>query len=355
MGKMKVGIIGISGLASGMLLKLLSNHKFVEIALLISDSSPNRNVESLHKSLKGLFSFKTSRYNVEEIIEKCNVVFFAKPHGEFLKEACKLINKAKGKGIKFIDLSADFRLKDANLYKEWYGIIHNNEALLEEAVYGLPEIYDREIKEAFLVANPGCYPTGAILGIAPLFANKLVDTKEGIIIDAHCGVSGAGRRLNERNLAIEVEENIKPYKVATHPHTPEIEQELGTLIQNNINVLFVPHVCSFKQGMLITTYLKLREKISLEGILNKYREFYKNKAFIRIYEEEGYPEIQNIQGTNFCDIKIVFDKKTNTCISISSIDNLIKGASGQAIQNMNIMCGFDETEGLPYSNILKKS
>jgi N-acetyl-gamma-glutamyl-phosphate reductase len=356
MKKVRVGIIGIYGLAGGMLLKLLSNHEFVDISLLVSDGFPDKNIEDLHKSLKNLFSYKTSRYDAAEVIEKCDIVFLAKPHGQFLKKTCDLINQAKEKGkkIKFIDLSADFRLKDVDLYPKWYNIKHSDETILQKAVYGLSEINTEKIKNAFFVANPGCYPTCVILGAAPLFTNKFVDSGAGVIIDAHCGVSGAGRTLAEKNMAIEVEENIKPYKVAVHAHTPEIEQELSFLMQENINVLFVPHVSSFKCGMLITTYLKLRKNVPIESIRDVYNKFYQGKPFIRVYEGEEYPEIQNIQGTNFCDIKVVFDQKTRTCIVISSIDNLIKGASGQAIQNMNLMCGFDEACGLPYSNILKK-
>ncbi len=354
MEKVRVGIIGVYGMAGGMLLKLLSNHKFVDITLLVSDSFPDKNVECLHKSLKNLFPYKTSRYDTAEIIKKCDVVFLAKPHGKFLKKACSLINQAKEKKIKFIDLSADFRLKNANLYPQWYNVTHSDESLLQKAVYGLSEINAEKIKNASLVANPGCYPTCVLLGVAPLFINKFIDPAERVIVDAHCGVSGAGRKLIESNLAMEVEENIKPYKVAVHPHMPEMEQELGYLMQENISVLFVPHVSSFKCGMLITTYLKLRKNIPVEKIDDIYNKFYQDKPFVRLYQGEGYPEIQNIQGTNFCDIKVIFDQKTNTCIVISSIDNLIKGASGQAIQNMNLMCGFDQAEGLPYANILKK-
>jgi N-acetyl-gamma-glutamyl-phosphate reductase len=274
-----------------------------------------------------------------------------------LEQTSNLVNKAlkmKAK-IKFIDLSADFRLKDINLYEKWYAFSHNNEDLLKKAVYGLPEIYYQKIKDAFFIANPGCYPTCSILSVAPLFANEFINKEEVIIIDAICGVSGAGKKENGRNLAIEVEENIKPYKIGLHPHTPEIEQELGSLNQDKVSVMFAPHVASFKYGMLTTSYIKLRRKTPFKDIIEKYYEFYEGKPFIRICKQEEYPEIQNVVGTNFCDIGIQVDERTNTCIAMGCIDNLFKGASGQAIQNMNIMFGFDETEGLPFSNILKKT
>ncbi|HAV43206.1 TPA: N-acetyl-gamma-glutamyl-phosphate reductase [bacterium] len=354
--KIRVGIIGAASLTSGVLLKLLANHRYATIVLLASETQDGQEVGDIHRFLRNILDLKTVRYNSDEVIEECDVVFFSKPHGEFLEGASDLINKARKikPKIKFIDLSADFRLKDANSYKEWYGFVHKDEFLLESAVYGLSEVYYQEIKKAFLIANPGCYPTCTILSVAPLFGDQLVDIERAIIVEAICGVSGAGRKPNERNLAMEVEENIKPYKIGIHPHIPEIEQELGLLIKDKISALFVPHVASFKYGMLTTTYLKLQKEMVFEDIVERYREFYKNKPFIRIRKKGEYPEIQNVESTNFCDIGIQIDKRTDICIIMGCIDNLLKGAAGQAIQNMNIMFGLDETEGLPFSNILRR-
>ncbi len=354
--KIRVGIIGAASLSAGVLLKLLANHGSVITTLLVSDTKYGEKVGDIHKFLRDILDIKTVKYNPDEIIEKCDVVFLLKHHGEFLKETSVLVNEAqKAKSnIKFIDLSANFRLKDIDLYQKWYDFKHTNENLQKIAVYGLPEIYNQKIKDAFFVANPGCYPTCAILSVAPLFANKLINKEQIVIIDAISGVSGAGKRQSGRNLAIEVEENIIPYKITVHPHTPEIEQELGILIRENVRVMIAPHVAPFKYGMLTTTYIKLQKKISFKDIINKYYAFYKDKPFIRICKQGEYPEIQNVEGTNFCDIGIQIDERTDMCIAMGCIDNLFKGASGQAIQNMNIMFGFDETEGLPFSNILKK-
>jgi N-acetyl-gamma-glutamyl-phosphate reductase len=355
--KIRVGIIGAASLSSGVLLKLLANHPSVIISLLVSETKYGKKVGDIHKFLGDILDLKTVKYNPGAVIKNCDVVFLSKHHGEFLGKTSALVNKAqKAKSnIKFIDLSADFRLKDINLYKKWYDFEHTNKNLLKKTVYGLPEIYNQKIKDAFFVANPGCYPTCAILSTAPLFANELVNKEETVIIDAICGVSGAGKQRNGRNLALEVEENIIPYKIGIHPHTPEIEQELGFLIKNKVSVMFAPHVASFKYGMLTTSYIKLRKKTPLKDILKKYYEFYKDKPFIRICKQGENPEIQNVEGTNFCDIGIQINERTNTCIAMGCIDNLFKGASGQAIQNMNIMFGLDETVSLPFSNVLKKT
>ncbi|MEW6608275.1 MAG: N-acetyl-gamma-glutamyl-phosphate reductase [bacterium] len=354
--KIRIGIIGAASISSGVLLKLLANHKYATITLLVSETKGGEKISDIHKFLEGIFELKSSEYNADKVIEKCDVIFLSKPHGEFLTETSDLVKKAQKtkSNIKFIDLSANFRLKDVDLYK-WYGFEQNNKQLLNKAVYGLPEIYSQKIKDAFFIANPGCYPTCTILSVAPLFINKLIEKKEIIIIEAICGVSGAGRKPNDRNLAIEVEGNIKPYKIGIHPHIPEIEQELGDLIQDKVKVLFAPHVASFKYGMLTTTYIKLHKRMTFESLVEKYQEFYKDKPFIRICKQGEYPEIQNVEGTNFCDIGIQVDERTSTYIVMGCIDNIIKGAAGQAVQNMNIMFGLDETEGLPFSNALKKT
>ena len=354
--KIKVGLIGASGLTAGALLKLLLNHKYADIVLLTSDHQTDTEIGSIHKFLKNLIKIKTVKYNLNQVIDICDCVFLLKSHGEFQQETSKLINKAleKKSNIKFIDISADYRLKDPLLYEQWYRFKHTDKNLLQKAVYGIPEIYCQDIKNAFFIANPGCYPTSVILSVAPLFIDRIVDQNIPIIVHAVSGVSGAGKKPIPRNTAIELEGNIKPYKIGIHQHTPEIKQQLELLSQNQIKqVLLIPHLVSFKYGILTTTYLALSKKISIDDILQRYQEFYKRKPFVRIWDKNEYPEIQNIEGTNFCDIGIYLDKKTNTCVAMGCIDNLIKGAVGQAIQNMNIMFHLNETEGLPFYEVLK--
>ena len=356
--KIKVGIIGSSGITGGTLLKLLLNHKYADIVLATSENRPGIEIGDIHKSLRNFISLKTVKYDRERVINNCDCVFLLKSHGEFQEETSQLVNNALKKNpcIKFIDISADFRLKNTGLYEQWYKFKHTDTGLLQKAVYGLPEIYHQKIKDAFFVANPGCYPTSAILSSAPLFSNKLVDVNTGIIINAISGISGAGKKLNNKNLAIEVEANVRPYKTGVHQHTPEIKQELEFLIQSPLkSVLLAPCVAPFKYGILTTTYLTLSKKISIEDVFQTYFEFYKDKPFIRICRKNEYPEIQYVEGTNFCDIGIHLDENSNTCLIMGCIDNVIKGAVGQAIQNMNVMFGLNETEGLPFSAILSKS
>lgn len=353
--KIKIGIIGVSGITGGMLLKLLLNHRYADIVLVTSENQPDTQIGDIHKFLKNLISLKTVKYDREQIINNCDCVFFLKSHGEFQEETSHLVSNAlkKKASLKFIDISADFRLKNPRLYEQWYKFKHTDNGLLQKAVYGLPELYYQKIKDAFFVANPGCYPTATILSSAPLFSNKLVDVNTGIIVNAISGVSGAGRKPVIQNLAIEVEANVRPYKTGVHQHTPEIKQELELLIQSPLkSVLLAPCVAPFKYGILTTTYLTLSKKISIEDIFKMYFEFYKGRPFIRICRKNEYPEIQYVEGTNFCDIGIHLDENTNTCIIMGCIDNVIKGAVGQAIQNMNIMFGLNETEGLPFSTVL---
>jgi len=261
-------------------------------------------------------------------------------------------------GVKVIDLSADYRIKDPAVYKQWYEKEHNkiSETLLSEAVYGLPEIYLDKIKDALLVANPGCYPTSIILGIAPLLKFKLVDP-EGIIIDSKSGATGAGRKLSLGLHFSECNENFKAYKVVKHNHIPEVEQELSSIYfggddnkqtqqETEIKVCFTPHLLPINKGILSTCYLNLNGPKEEEEILEVYQKFYQNAPFIRIFEPPNLPEIKFVTGTNYCDIGFSIDKRVNKIKVISVIDNLLKGAAGQAVQDMNIMSGFPETEGI---------
>lgn len=353
--KITIGIIGARSLTSGLLIKLLLHHKYVIISMLLAEAE-GVDIQKEHPFLKNLIDKKTETYDAAKIIETCNLVFLHKQK-EGIEKTAELLELAKknGKRIKVIDLSADFRLKDAKLYDQWYGFTHLKPALLEESVYGLTELYREKIKNATIVANPGCYPTAILLEVAPLLKNNFVDDKQTIIIDAYSGVSGAGKTKNGSNLAFDVEQNIIPYKIGRkHQHVPEIEQELNNMNDHTHAIVFSPHVVPFKYGILATSYLKLKEPYEWEHLHSAFKELYKHEPFIRILNKEEVPQISSVEGTNFCDIGFSIDTNSQVCIVMCAIDNVIKGASGQAIQNMNVMYGFDETEGLPFGQVLSR-
>jgi len=347
MGKIRIGVIGATSLTAQVLLQLLIRHSQVELALLTSESRTGEDVSRYYKFLRGKFSGKFKKYDKNEAIEEVDLVFLTKQHGEFLDQTCELFYRAQkqNKNLPIIDLSADFRLKNLSDYDRWYKFKHPCPELLEISVYGLPELYREKIKSSLLIANPGCYPTTVILGAAPFLAQRRVDPNN-IIVDAYSGTSGAGVRPNERNMAITTMENILPYKIGQHQHTPEIEQELSQISQSPVTITFVPHVAPFRFGMLANIYLKPFEPLLTEEGIEILQKFYQHEPFVRILEPGEYPEVRNVAGTNWCEISYIYDARTNTGIVLSAIDNIIKGASGQAIQNMNIIYGWEETEGL---------
>lgn len=360
MNKINACIIGARSLSSGELLKLLANHKYVNMSMLISGPEvKGKYIQEEFPFLRGIIDKQMETYDCEKIINNCDVIFMHKKHGEGIEKTDELIEQSQkiGKNNKIIDLSADFRLKDMTLYKKWYNFEHKSPKLLEKAVYGLTELNREKIKGATLVANPGCYPTASLLALAPLLKNNLVDSSAAIIIDAYSGVSGAGKSKNNlgTNLAINVEANIIPYKIGhEHQHIPEMEQEISSMLNKEVSVTFSPHVLSFKYGILSTSYVKLKERYKGEEIYSIYKKIYKNEPFIRLSNKDEYPQVKNVVGTNFCDIAFKIDRKSKIVIVMSAIDNVIKGASGQAIQNMNVMYGYDEIEGLPYAEVLRK-
>ena len=275
-------------------------------------------------------------------MQNCDLVFLSKPHPSSFEFAGELHKS----GVRLIDLSADFRLKDAMKFEEWYGIEHECPDILSESVYGLPELYREQIRKSNFIANPGCYPTGIILGIAPLMKDRIAGTTK-IIINSVSGFSGAGKgAANKNNLAADVVDNIKPYRITNHSHTGEIEQELEKLCGENVRVTFVPHVAGFERGIINTMYLELIKKVTQEQLCERYIEFYKEKPFVRVCTSGENPEIKNVLHTNFCDIGVNVNYRTGEAVVITVLDNLIKGASGQAVQNMNIVCGYNEREGL---------
>jgi N-acetyl-gamma-glutamyl-phosphate reductase len=363
MKKINICVIGARSYSAGHLLKLLAEHEHVTINMFVSTEKEGEDIQKIHPFLRGVVEGQTIRYNKEKVVENNDLVFLHKGHGEFHEDTTELLNwssKVK-KPVRVIDLSADFRLRDSKLYDRWYQFKrpHSDagKVWLKKAVYGLTELYRDKIKKAILVANPGCYPTATLLALAPLLRGGFVDTDQPIFIDALSGVSGAGNQNNGSNLAIEVEQNVKPYKVGhVHQHVPEMEQEISNMLNKKIQVTFAPHLLQFKYGILSTHYLTLKESYDWEEIASAYKEMYEHEPFIRIMnssDKKTFPEVKNVEGTNFCDIGFVTDKDSKVCVVMGAIDNIIKGASGQAIQNMNVMYGFEETEGLPYSKALR--
>ncbi|HNR13914.1 MAG TPA: N-acetyl-gamma-glutamyl-phosphate reductase [Thermodesulfobacteriota bacterium] len=347
MNTLRVGIVGATSLTSQTLLKSLIRHPRVQITLLTSDSRPDYPAATYFPFLRGVYDGSFQPYSLETMLEEADLVFLAKQHGEFLTQTSELYHQAKylNKDITIIDLSADFRLKDSDVYRRWYKLDHTAVDLLERAVYGLPELYRDAIRSADLIANPGCYPTTAILGAVPFLHHRLVG-REGIIVDAYSGTSGAGMRPNERNLAIATMENILPYKIGSHQHTPEIEQELSRAAGGPVTITFAPHVAPFRFGMLANIYLKPHQPLETEQGIDLLKEFYRGEPFVRIMEKGEFPEVKDVAGTNWCHIGYCYDSRTNTAVVLSVIDNAIKGASGQAVQNMNIRYGWDESLGL---------
>lgn len=336
----KGAVIGATGYAGQQLVWFLNNHKYVEIKFLASHTYADEEFSKIYNNYTGIINNKCiNMREVEERLEEIDVLFIALPHGK----SFDIVQKALEKGVKVIDLGADFRLEDVECYEEWYKLEHKCPELLEEAIYGLVEIYRNEIKNKKLIANPGCYTTASILALYPLLKSKLIDT-DSIIIDAKSGVSGAGRGLNTASLYAECNESIKAYGVAGHRHTPEIEQELSKAAGEKLLLNFTPHLVPMNRGILATCYGKLKNNISQEEVYKIYEEFYKNDYFIRIVDT--LPETRNVKGSNFCDIGIRVDKRTNRIIVVSAIDNLIKGAAGQAVQNMNLIFGLEEGEGI---------
>ncbi len=337
----RVGVLGATGYAGEELVRILSGRDDVEIKMLVSNSYVGQKMSDVYCHLKGICDIECEDLDVEKAARECDVVFTALPHGA----SKEVIPSLYAAGLKVIDLSGDFRYNDAAVYEKWYGQKHSNPELLEVSVYGLCELHREEIKNARLIGNPGCYTTCSILGMAPLVKEKKIDLKS-IIIDAKSGVSGAGRGLNINYHFCECTENIMAYKVGTHRHTSEIEQELSLLAGEEITLSFTPHLVPMKRGIFATCYANLTEKLTTEDAVELYKSFYAGEKFVRVYDAGKLPESNHVSGSNFVDIGIVVDERLNRVIVISAIDNLFKGAAGQAVQNMNIMFGLDEVKGI---------
>lgn len=338
---LKIAIVGASGYTGLELIRILHCHPEVAVTCLTSEQSAGRRISDLFQTLRGRCDIVLENLEPVRIAEKADVVFTALPH----KAAMEVVPTFLKLGKRVIDLSADYRLSDPAVYGEWYEP-HMNPAGLKKAVYGLPEIRRARIKRAKLVANPGCYPTSIILGLAPLLKGGLIDLSS-IIADSASGVTGAGRSAKVDSLYCEVNEGFRAYGVGgVHRHTPEIEQELSLLAGEPLKITFTPHLVPMDRGILSTIYAAPEKTISNESIARLYREFYAGEPFVRILTDGRLPSTAFVRGSNFCDIAPLVDARTGRIIVVSAIDNLVKGASGQAVQNMNLICGFPETAGL---------
>lgn len=337
----RVAICGGSGYAGGELLRILSGHPEVTVAGVTSERSAGKSVTDLFPNLHKYSNLFYEHLDVGELLDKAEVFFMALPHAKS-QEAVDFFLKH---GKKVIDLSADYRLRDAEIYEEWYRVPHAFRKTLKKAVYGLPELYRKKIAQARLIANPGCYPTGAILGLYPAIKNKLIDVAS-IVVDSKSGVSGAGRTSDARFSYCEVNEGFKAYAIATHRHTPEIEQELSGIAGKDIKVNFTPHLAPFNRGILTTIYARLAKNISTKDVVSIYKNAYAKEPFIIVLDEGRFPDVKNVRGTNMCMAGLTVNIRTGTLIIVTAIDNLVKGASGQAVHNMNIMMGFDEKTAL---------
>ncbi len=343
----KVGIIGATGYAGGELVRILMNHKEAEIVWYGSKSYIDKKYYDVYQNMFQIVEDVCKDDNIQELAEQVDVIFTATPQGYL----AGLLTEEILSKVKIVDLSADYRIKDVAIYEKWYGIEHKSPQFIEEAVYGLCEINrDKITEKTRLVANPGCYTTCSILTAYPLVKEGMIDV-DTLIVDAKSGTSGAGRGAKVANLFCEVNENMKAYGVASHRHTPEIEEQLGYAGDCQVTINFTPHLVPMNRGILATEYASLKRKAdgtlpTYEEIKAIYDKYYQNEKFVRVLEKGVCPETKWVEGSNYVDINFVIDERTGRIIMMGAIDNLVKGAAGQAVQNMNILFGLDESEGL---------
>ena len=337
----KAGIIGATGYAGGELVRILTGHKDGEIKWYGSRSYIDKKYAEVYQNMFQIVDDKCMDDNMEALADEVDVIFTATPQGL----CASLVNEEILSKVKIVDLSADFRIKDVATYEEWYKIQHPTPQFIPEAVYGLCEINREAVKKARLVANPGCYPTCSTLSIYPLLKEGLIDPGT-IIIDAKSGTSGAGRGAKVDNLYCEVNENIKAYGVANHRHTPEIEEQLSYAAGEPVLINFTPHLVPMNRGILITAYASLKKEVSYEEVKAAYDKYYADEKFVRVLEKDVCPQTKWVEGSNYVDVNFKIDPRTKRVIMMGAMDNLVKGAAGQAVQNMNLMFGLKESEGL---------
>jgi len=338
---MKAGIIGASGYTGAELMRILYGHPEVEVAYVSAHKYAGEPVTALYPHLQGYAGEEFQAFDVSEALTQAEIFFVALPHGEAMKIVAQLLEG----GVKVIDLSADHRFNDASVYERWYGLKHTSPHLLSDAVYGLPEINGPLIPAASLLAVPGCYPTAAILALAPL-AKKGWAGVDGAIIDAKSGVSGAGRSTSLASHFCKADESIKPYNVGKHRHTPEMEMVLSGLAGSSVGLTFTPHLAPMSRGILATCYVRIGRDISLSEVEALYGEFYANAGFVVLLGSDVFPETKAVSGSNYCHIGWHLDEAKGVLTVVSAIDNLVKGASGQAVQCLNLMQGREEDSGL---------
>lgn len=338
---LKVGVVGATGYTGEELVKILASHPKVKLTFLTAKIDKDEIISNIYPSLKGKCDLVCKSSVTDDLFSKAELVFLALPH----KVSMDFVPKFLKSKAKIIDLSADYRLP-SDIYETWYGMEHKDKENIKNAVYGLPELYKDKIKSAELIANPGCYPTSIILGLAPIIKGNLNDISETIIADSKSGVTGAGRKADISISFAEVNESLKAYKINEHQHMPEIIQEISKLSNYKLELIFVPHLIPMNRGILSTIYVKLNDSITNDKLTDIYKKFYANSKFIRIMPKGVFPQVKEVSRTNICSIGIKVDEKKKIAVIISCIDNLLKGAAGQAVQNMNIMYGFEEDEGL---------
>ena len=336
-----VGIIGATGYAGNELVRILTGHKDAKIVWYGSRSYIDKKYAEVYQNMFQIVDDECLEDNMEELAGQADVIFTATPQGF----CASMMNEEILSKTKIIDLSADYRIKDVAVYEKWYGIEHKSPQFIGEAVYGLCEVNREAVKKARLVANPGCYTTCSILTAYPLAKEGLIDMNT-LIIDAKSGTSGAGRGAKLPNLFCEVNENIKAYSVASHRHTPEIEEQLGYAANEPVVINFTPHLVPMNRGILATEYASLKKDVTYKEVKAVYDKYYQDERFVRVLEEGICPETKWVEGSNYVDINFKIDPRTNRIIMMGAIDNLVKGAAGQAVQNMNLMFGLPESEGL---------
>lgn len=337
----RVGIIGATGYAGAELVRILLAHKEAEIVWYGSRSYIDQKYASIYQNFFQLVDAKCMEDNMEALADQVDVIFTATPQGF----CASIINEDILSKVKVIDLSADFRIKDVKIYEEWYKIEHKSPQYIDEAVYGLCEINREDVKKSRLVANPGCYTTCSILTCYPLVKEGLIDP-DTLIIDAKSGTSGAGRGAKIDNLFCEVNENMKAYGVTSHRHTPEIEEQLGYACGKQVLLNFTPHLVPMNRGILVTAYANLTTDVSYEEVKAVYDKYYQNEKFVRVLEKDICPQTKWVEGSNYVDVNFKIDLRTHRVIMMGALDNLVKGAAGQAVQNMNLLFGLKESEGL---------
>lgn len=336
----RTAVLGATGYAGIELVRILSGHPEASIEILGSQSFAGKPISEVYENFAHVLENECEKLDLDRAAE-CDVAFTALPHGASKDVIPSLIER----GLKVIDLSGDFRYDDVKVYEKWYNQEHSSPELLAESVYGLPELYREKIKTARLIGNPGCYTTCSILGAYPILKSGM-GSSENIIVDAKSGVTGAGRGIALPYHFCECTENTKAYKVATHRHTSEIEQELSKAAGKEVMISFTPHLIPQKRGILSTIYVNLNKKCTTEELVEIYKEFYKGEYFVRVKEVGSLPETKHVAGSNFVDIGMVVDERLNRAVIVSAIDNIYKGAAGQAVQNMNLLFGLDEKTGI---------